>query len=497
MKLILTCTLLALLLRAYPQPPDLRGEFATNTNGLMYSEADMRHLRHTVDSLHLRFRTCDLSKTFYSPLQIRARYVSFTSEKNNLKAVISAIQAGYSYDSLLKKFSGLVDVSIPNQLVIRMGRDEDGNYNYLEGTPADGYEEFSIDNKQLPGSNQLPKGWVYDYSPKGEYKSSYSLYCRFFPGNWQAPAIPAQYSNLIQYVDCMIDTAATVYLTTKFSGGGWFSESEKPGYEDLSAIIAYIDNKRGQNNTGVVKKKLTDADISYAEKELATDETYRALLGKTIDRYAQNKSFNHQLESLALNAGLYDKALLMKRCYRIMGSCSQDTRPREHARDIAMLAARSHSWDIFLRAHLDIMNDRFARATDGSYAWGKRMTYLKELEELDLNITDLMLGLTMRASNVADNHYYGSISRLGRALAESREKEKFEQKAIAMMKDHELDEFNRGLVFLLYSIYTGYLDENTGKQKREALKNTMHEYPDFIQAAIQKLDQQEKRKRRG
>jgi hypothetical protein len=177
----------------------------------------------------------------------------------------------------------------------------------------------------------------------------------------------------------------------------------------------------------------------------------------------------------------------MKRCYQVIGSCSMDSRPREHAKNIAILSAQAHSWDIFLRAHLDIMNDRFQRASDGSYAYHQRKTYLKELEELDLDIVDLMLGLTLRAKNTAPNHYYGTIWRMGWALTESKEKDVFEAKAIAMMKDASLDEFNRGLIFLLYNTYTNYLEAIEGKQKRDVLRNNIDSFPDFIQASIKEM----------
>jgi hypothetical protein len=173
-----------------------------------------------------------------------------------------------------------------------------------------------------------------------------------------------------------------------------------------------------------------------------------------------------------------------------------DQSPREHARNIAILAAEAHSWDIFLRAHLDIMNDRFERMTDGSYAYGGRKTYLKELEELNLNIVDLMLGLTLRATNVADNHYYGTIWRMGWALTESKEKSLFEEKAVAMMKDPALDKFNRGLLFLLYKTYLNYLDEKEGNEKKAQLKAQINSFPDFIQASINGLEETKKSQRK-
>ena len=184
-----------------------------------------------------------------------------------------------------------------------------------------------------------------------------------------------------------------------------------------------------------------------------------------------------------------EKVLELKRHQIVVGQCSQDMSPRYHARDIAILAAETHSWEIFLRAHLDIMNDRFQRNTDGSYAWGRRETYLKELEELNLNVIDLVLGLSLRAENVADNHYYGSISRLGRALAESKDRKDFESRAHEMMKDPELDEFNRGVIYIVYISYLNYLDnKKEAATLMEELKNNESSYPVLLRTAISKLD---------
>jgi hypothetical protein len=496
MKFILFATLQLLLLNVYPQSNELRGEFATNRNGLMYSEADMKNLRFTVDSLNLRFKTCDLNKKFFAWKQTKAKSVSFISKTNDLKKIIAEISSAPSFEALIKKYASLINRTDTQLLVILSGTDKEGRNEYLQGSPIDGYYRLYIDDNQQPENNKLLRGWIFDYTKKDEFFTSYTLECHYFAENWQSPALPEGYGKLIQYVDCMIDTSATVFLTSKFSEGGWFTETDKPTYHNLSAVSAYIDTKRGVNNSGVIKKKLTEADMVYAENELAADEKFKALLCETIDSFAKNESFDHQLETLAEKLQLYDKALLMKRCYRIMGGCSQDTRPREHARDIAILAAKAHSWDIFLRAHLDIMNDRFDRVSDGSYAYGGRMTYLKELEELNLNIVDLMLGLTLRAENTADNHYYGSISRLGRAMAESKERNKFEEKAITMMKDNSLDEFNQGLIFLLYHTYTNYLPEKEGKEKREILHQSIASFPDFIQASIIELKEPAKNKRR-
>lgn len=490
MNRVLFTAFLALSLHAANgQVNPSRGEFATNTNGLMYSDADMQILRFIVDSLNLRFKTCDLNKTYYSNPQARSYKISFSSESNDLKEIINDIKNDLSFHQLAAKYASFTHSTDSSSLIIRLQNDY-----YLSGTPGTGYDKITLTEDTSADLSKVKDGWTYTYSLKDKYSSSYRLSCYFFPEEWQRQAIPEQYSRLIQYVDCMIDTSAQVFLTDKWSAG-WRQEGEKNPYFRLAELADHLDQKMNKRNNNSDLKTLSDKQIAFAVAELKNDAAFRKILGSTIDNYAKNKTPNHQLESLATQLGLYDKALLMKRCYRVMGMCSQDNSPREHARSIALLAAQAHSWDIFLRAHLDIMNDRFERVSDGSYAWGQRQTYLKELEELNLNIVDLMLGLTLRADNAADNHYYGTVWRLGWALTESREKHIFEQKAIAMMKDETLDEFNRGLIFLLYKAYLNHLEEKEMKQKKEELRQTAASFPAFIRASIREMNESAQRRR--
>jgi hypothetical protein len=131
-------------------------------------------------------------------------------------------------------------------------------------------------------------------------------------------------------------------------------------------------------------------------------------------------------------------ALELKRNRKVMGMCSQDNSPRIHAMNIALLSAETVNWEIFLRSHLDIMNDNFERRSDGSYAWAARKTYIKELEVLDFNVIDLLLGISLRIENPGEHHYYGNISRLGRALSESQYRAPIENKILDMIRDDQL-----------------------------------------------------------
>jgi hypothetical protein len=178
------------------------------------------------------------------------------------------------------------------------------------------------------------------------------------------------------------------------------------------------------------------------------------------------------------------------RSTRVVGSCSMDTSPRLHAVNIALLSAETVNWEIFLRSHLDIMNDRFDRASDGSYAQAGRKTYIKELETLNINISDLIFGISLRVENPAKNHYYGTIYRIGRALTESKDKAAIEQQMANMMKDTSLDDFNRALAFFLYRNYVHYLNDSTEKvASTKRLKDAITTLPDYMNTKISLVEE--------
>ncbi len=188
-------------------------------------------------------------------------------------------------------------------------------------------------------------------------------------------------------------------------------------------------------------------------------------------------------EGLALKKK--EKLLNKMRSTKVYGSCSMDTRPREHAVNIALLSAETTNWEVFLKSHLDIMNDRFERASDGSYAWGNRKTYIKELEELNINVIDLLIGISLRVDNPSENHYYGSIGRLGRAIAESKEKDMFEVQILSMIEDSELDDFNRVLSYFLFLNYNTNLEsEKEQKENLNQLKKSIDKMPFYLKEKI-------------
>ncbi|MCW5910029.1 MAG: hypothetical protein KIT62_03085 [Cyclobacteriaceae bacterium] len=384
------------------------GEFKVYPNGLIYNEQTMSKLSHIVDSLNLKYKTCNFNTVFYSKSQAIGHIVKV--EKDNIIEAMKDMENQISIDDFLKKYP---KTTIERNVLITKNKYEDyKKQNIVEFKHFDLKSDygFSIRSEDISlYERDFTNKWLFEYIKKSRY-SDESLSAFYFPENFSAAPIPQKYSQMIGYSDCLIDTT-----TAKFK------DNLKEGWVELP-------------------------------------EDWTALTEKT-------------------KAKLLDEM----RSTRVVGFCSQDSRPREHAMHIALLSAETYKWEVFLKAHLDIMNDRFERMSDGSYAWGQRNTYIKELEELNINVPDLIFGTSFRIENPASNHYFGSIGRVGRALSETQNRSEIEQGMLYIISDNELDTYNRLLFYFLFRNYNHYIkDETTKKENNDKLAIAVKTLPDFI-----------------
>ena len=465
----------------------VRGEFASQSNGLMYSDTTMKALRHMVDSLNVRFRSCPPHTIYSSWPQGKLYTVSFASVTNDFKEIRKEMEHETDFHTFIAKHSKLIiniDTGSTGIKIFSIStEDEKGNVRFLVGTPGNGYD---VDYRMSEGRGSQGSGkWIYNYDPRSKDDSINRLVCYYFPQGLSQKPIPQEYADYIAYVDCMIDTTAVVCEADTHSK--WIEMRKLPGVEELNTYL----NRKMKIKVSKKEDKyayITETKSKYAIEQLKGDNQLKNLIASAADECIENNTGSDMLEDLVANFISGQKALEMKRHRRVVGQCSQDQSPRLHARNIAVLAAETNSWNIFLRAHMDIMNDRFERMSDGSYAYGGRKTYLKELEALNLNIVDLMIGLSLRAGNLAAHHYNGTVWRLGWALSESKDADLFETKAMQMMKDDRLDDFNRGLIFLLYKTYMYSVpDIKVTNEKVNLLKKDARAFPDFISTAINQL----------
>jgi hypothetical protein len=502
-------------------------EFTVYENGLIYTPGAVSKLKHIVDSLNLKFKACDVSKTFQSLDQCRAHYVLL--EGHAAHDAHLAVQKGLSYEGFRKQYP---KAKVEENLVATKDFEaEDGRRrHYVYAIEMNGWDSHYISSEmtksEMPFQPPFKGRWIVDYQPKTPY-SPESLSGFYFPEEFAAKPIPARYATWIQYADCLIDTTARV-LHDRAGDTRFRYYDSVPGKprlfvdyvektlkmprfdaEDYDILFGFdtldYDRPGRTKRMGKKERRVRDAKAAAVEagykrfhermdkwlaRRLVMTDSLKAadprFMEHLNDAYAEALEKQNSSEFFEQYVEWYlskEKALDLKRSRRVVGGCSMDTAPRQHAFSIALLSAETTKWDIFLRAHLDIMNDRFDRVSDGSYAWAERQTYIKELEVLDINVADLMLGISLRAGNTAKNHYFSSIGRAGRALAESSETARLETEILAMIADAGLDDINRIMMYHLFRNYNESLgDDNVKISNRSRLAEAVATLPPYIRS---------------
>lgn len=395
-----------------------QSEFKTYENGLIYSAATVKKLQHVVDSLNLKYKTCDLNKIFYSKYQTIGHSISL--DTNDIKQAKTDIENGIPFEDFLTKYP-YADV-YKNVLVVKY---KDTN---LFGRGLNRFVEQCLDcyssryihkfEEDQPYFKPLKNSWIYEYEEKSEF-SKESIKAFFFPEEFKSIPLSRRYCLKIGYSDCLIDTATSIF----------FKDAKENYWTDLSINLDTLSEKE---------------KVKLLEK-----------MRSTI----------------------------------VVGGCSLDSRPREQAMNIAMLSAETMNWEIFLQSHLNIMNDNVERNSNSNYAQAERKTYIKELEALNINVPDLLLGTSLEIQNPAEGHYYSSIERLGRAIAESKDKSVFKKEILSMIEDNELDYYNRVLSYFLFLNFNYYIEDKAEKKENlKLLKESIKKMPDFMKDKI-KIDE--------
>lgn len=478
-------------------------EFSKNANGLIYSDKAIGKLKHIVDSLNLKFIHCE-NRIFSSVVQQRTKTITVTGSQS--LEIKRAIDAGKSFEEIA--------ITLPdsivnrNNLVIRIeGRDYDDTptviFNLLKTN--DEYESITYFGADVDKYKNVEKGWIYDYK-QGSESQVQSLFAVYIDGVLTSYPLPEKYSRLVQYSEHLIDPSCSIFFKTLYQWQMKYKDTERVHafhqfiYKTLKRPECYIPDvkvKRQPNDTTIVVatdngeyyeeylKALTKWESTRVSEVEKLFKKYRKFRKEFYALYALAKSdeveVDEEFEQYVEKFVSPKEALWLKRNRIVMRWCGMDSSPGRHVLAIAELAGETAEWEIFLRAHLDIMNDHFQRVSDGSYAWNRRNTYIKELEVLDINVPNLLLGICLRVNDASDNHYYGSISRIGRSLAESKDRIAIKQQMLEMVKDNKLDDFNRLMMFYTLNNYIHFLaDTEEKKREWEELKVAMQSMPEYI-----------------
>ncbi|MBW1295866.1 hypothetical protein [Aquimarina litoralis] len=452
-----------------------QSEFNEFENGLIYSPEAISKLQEIVGDKNEAFRKCDLSKEFYSFSQTKGFFIEV---KSNTEKLVKDLQSNITLDDFLKKYEikeepkfHLIVKSVyknyRNEEVVEISEEPEGR-SLIIG--ADNFTSFQ--NRK----------WIFK-----KYKDK-SIGVFYLDEPLISKLIPRSYARMIQYSECLIDTTTTIH-PKQARKTGRRSTIINEELNKRTAFFKYIDQNFDEKEPEYSDLDEEDYELYYQKyriwdrnrtkfikENLSKKLEFKQLLEEACSEAILSNSGHDELEGYIASYYSKEKALELKRGRIVYGSCSQDQRPRIHAMNIAQLSAESYNWDVFLRAHLNIMNDRFHRNSDGSYAWARRETYIKELEVLNINVSDLIYGISFRVKNPSKNHYYSNIRRVGRALAESDQKDEIASELVKIIKDSELDDYNRLIMFYLYHNFRYNQKDTYTKSHIEYIASLLPDY---------------------
>lgn len=481
LRLLLACLAASLAPGSHADPP-------LHANGLIYDSATLASLRIIADSVATAYRSCPTPRRCLARPQAIGHFVRFRTDAEEIRKDLAS---GLPYADLVKRHASSIEARSENLSLTEdeYGRDPGSRqvgYYFFDAEGRYDRHAFAHGSEGRRAGKEVEGTWLFE---KRGWRPQH-LEALWFASDLRQRALPDAYADMVGYADCMIDTHTVIHPDipeplwwTSRHSRLFGAPNDIAGFGTLRLWIRYPRIRKFLDRVEMPRMRYPDTGTIETDEFLAFSrrwDWYHARLAEHRDRIARQPDFPGILEA-AVSEGLEHgvsgetlehfcarhlskrKALALKRSRRILGRCSLDDSPRLHAQGIAKLSAETGTWDVFLRAHLDIMNDNFARISDGSWAWGGRKTYLRELEGLGLDLPSLLFGIALDFHAPARNHYQGDIGRLGRALAEAAERESLLERMADMIRDESLDDHNRILMFFFYLSTVRHLEDGERK----------------------------------
>lgn len=464
-----------------------RNEFTVYENGLIYSDTTIAQLNKIVDSLNLTYKTCDLTREFISRKQAKGHFISLNGV--DLQQAKQDLDNNISYDDFVKKYpNSLVnkDLLILKRKYTNYHKKKTIEFYTLPLGTAYNKNEHSVSFEDSVALyyQSFQNKWLVNFYEGNKWYPEQAIYAFYITQDFTSAPLKEEYAKLIQYVDCIIDTTATIFNRKR--------KSSKKTIVEIDSLLAYINRRSNipvkfMNKRRIPHKLKREHDRylasrdSLIEEVLIKEHDFNILLNRAVDKAIEKHISHPDLEILAEKYVSKEKALQLRRNRNVIGRCSGDLKPRQHMMKIATLAAETQNWNVFIRAHLNIMNDRFSRMSDNSRSARMRSTYLKELEQLNINVVDLLLGMCFQIENPSKNHYFGSVSKVGKALIASNHSEYIENKLVSIINDEDLDEHNRIFFYFIYDWYAHSIKDEERKQHNlKRLSECVNKLPSHI-----------------
>lgn len=442
------------------------------------SSENIQKLNAIIDSIDQNYERDNASK-FYSMPQTTAHHFEITTR--NPEEFLKLLAASKSFEELVNSEPHLqIDRDL---LVIK------SSYSNYKGVKRMEIKSFEIGNNsraniKMDYTDSLNQKDIEYYFTSYTRKNITSIRGFYLTAEFETYVIPKKYSNWVSYTDMIVQPEGKLFYNTNASPSYTFSRdtsivdslvryyakvTDKPAFDKNDKFEARLEKNRNWENRR----------IFYSDSLFKNDPVFKELLFEALDFAEKENKSNGELEFFTAQLISKSRALELMRNNQQIGTCSFDNGPRDQQKRMASLAADIPNWDVFIESFMNLMNDNVSRVADNNIASNARRTYIEELELLDLDLQKLLLGSNMRISDTLATHYFSNGSKVGKAFAQLDEKQQasFEKELIGLIKDENIDAFNKLHFYNTYKNYQYFLQDSIGKN---AVEKRMEPLVDFM-----------------
>ncbi|MEC7783423.1 MAG: hypothetical protein VYB38_08440 [Bacteroidota bacterium] len=458
------------------------------------SESDIPKLDSIIINLEKSYNQSE-TPNFHSLPQTSASYFEIIIK--DPKNFLSELKKSENLKQLQNKFKGLqVDNDL---LVIKNIYSDYKNEKKLE------IKSFEIANNQnhsieLSFNDSLNqnnlKHFHSSYTNKGD---SITTIRGFYLNNeFQSINLPKRISDWINYTDIIVRPETSIFYDSDNKSNGFVAyqrtiidslvnyyelKTNKPPYKKEQDFIT----RRRELNKWHSKKE------KFADSLYTNDQNFKKLLIDALDYAEENKVSNGDLEDFTAQLISKKRALKLMRQNRQVGTCSFDNSPIIQQKRIASLASKTKNWDLFIKSLLNVMNDNVSRNANNNIASNFRKTYIEELAKLNLDIDKILLGSNVRIEDATRKHYFSDGSKIAKAYANlnSDKQQYFENRTFEIIKDEEIDAFNKLHFYNTLKNYHYFIKDSLKKTELEKdIQNLVPLLPIELKSRIENPNKQ-------
>ncbi len=464
------------------------------------SENDIPKLDSIIRNLEKNYNQSE-TPYFYSLPQTSASYFKIITK--DPKNFLAELKKSENIEQLQNKFKGLqVDkdlliiknnyLNYKNEKKLQIKSFEIGK-SQRHIIDSQNYEiEIFLNEKQ----NRI---FFSSYQEKwSEHKESTIIEGFYLNNKFKSVDIPKRLSDWINYTDIIVKPETSIF----YDNDDKSNEFRPYKRTIIDSLVNYYELKtnkppyRKEQDFIASRKELNEwqsKKVKYADSLYTNDNNFKNLLLKALDYAEKNKVSNGDLEDFTSQLISEKRALELMRQNRQVGTCSFDNGPIIQQKRIANLASKTQNWNVFIKSFLNIMNDNVSRNANSNIASNARKTHIEELAKLDIDIDKILLGSNVRIEDSIQTHYFSDGSKIAKAYVNlnSDKQEYFKNKVFEIIKDKEIDAFNKLHFYNTFKSYQYFVNDSIEKNRLEKdIENLIPFLPKEIKSRIENPNKQ-------